>query len=171
MFKININMLKRPYIHDEKIAQGYYSEMADHLIEQCPNFIHNMDKHKIMYALKKAGLPGQNQTYRYMKQLDASDWSGFTDDVLHVFTNAYGCLNNVLQLHTRLWIKKTDLKMDFIDGCKIKYVTDEGEIYKTKKLCELGQVMFRNEGWIKSHGNQGGIIINVEDITMLTTPS
>lgn len=156
-------MNARPQVHDKVIAGEFYVIFAQQLRKKHPFFVKDMSEDNIIHALSLAGPPATT-TFAYAKALEKNGWSEITDDVLLTLASAPQVLRHLLNRHVQVWLLENKITCPIENGQDIQYGDSVGHGFITDNSKQSGQVLFRNEYWIKEHGHSGGVLVNWEDV-------
>ena len=160
----------RPGLHEPAIQEAYYCVFANVLKRRVPEFVAEMDDSKIVHALCLAGAP-DGSVYRYAKRMEACGWSGFTDEVVEVLKQAYSVIMEVHREAVVDWATKSRIQSPIKDGNPIRYGNVMGHGYLSKWYTRSAQLLFRDAYCVTKHGDQGGIVVNWEDVMVVDNTS
>lgn len=156
---------RRPSTHDAAIHGEFYRVFALYLRRRVPGFVHEMEDSVIVKALRMTG-PPKGSVNEYIAAMIDAGWSGFTDDVQVVLTDAFTIFEQVYTEAIENWVKLNNIKAPINNGDAIKYGSECGHGFLTETLSKSGQLLFRDKNWIALNGNRGGVLVNWEDVML-----
>lgn len=172
----------RPAFRDIAVLDRFYEDFAQFLVDMKLLMVRNMEHALIIRGLRAAGPPASDG-YTYAKQLEAAGWDGIDSDTIEYLSDAWSIWSNAHLAHQREWISTFNVQPPFPSGTHVRAevtrllldgrgqrVTTTGFAYFDDDHADAGQCLFRDEQWIAAHGDQGGYVLNWEDLTAASIP-
>ena len=158
---------RRPTTHDRSVHEEYYRAYAIYMRRRCPAFVREMEDSMIVKALRLTG-PPKGTAQDYANAMEDNGWCEFTDEVRVVLDQAVTIFEQVFAESVQAWVLNNKIMPPIKNGDALKYGEQSGHGYLSDKLTKSGQLLFRDENWTSLHGEKGGVLVNWEDIVMLS---
>jgi hypothetical protein len=157
-------MTSRPKRNDQAVLELYYKRFAEYLIADDCNFCRGYSIEEIKSGMMKAGFPASDG-YDYAKQLeDFGGFDGFTTGDIQSLDEASSVIGEIHDDIVMKWVIDNGIAPKLKDGEACEHKGEAGTVHHEDLYLKIGKYLFRTEQWVTTKGNQGGQILNFEDV-------
>jgi hypothetical protein len=156
-------MTSRPKRNDQAVLDLFYKRFAEFLQKEGCNFCQGYLLEEIESDLRRSGYP-ESDGYEYAKKLEDYGFDGFTTSDIQALDEASSLIREIHDKIVSQWVIDNGIAPKLKDGEACEHKGESGTVHHEERYLKIGKYLFRTEQWLKEKGNQGGHIINFEDV-------